>query len=111
MTVNVHSTFWVVATFVFSPVAFVGILVALFWLLAVGTKRSHERGTWMIAFLLPAWVLNLASEFVDRSAIAGKYWISLAISIAAGASQSGAWTDARHDRRQSILRRLARSVV
>jgi uncharacterized membrane protein YhaH (DUF805 family) len=83
-----HQTFWVVAPFVFIPVAFIGLLVALSWLLAVGTKRLHDRaksGTWMIAFLLPAWVLNLASEFVDGSAIAGEYWISLALSIAANA--------------------------
>ena len=83
-----HQTFWVVAPFVFIPVAIIGLLVALSWLLAVGTKRLHDRaksGTWMIAFLLPAWVLNLASEFVDDSAIAGEYWISLALSIAANA--------------------------
>jgi hypothetical protein len=30
-------------------------------------------------------VLNLASEFTDGSAIAGEYWISLALSIAANA--------------------------
>ena len=43
----------------------------------------------MIAFLLPAWVLNVSSEFVDESAIADKYWISLALLIAASAF--GVW--------------------
>jgi uncharacterized membrane protein YhaH (DUF805 family) len=83
-----HETFWVVAPFVFIPVAFIGLLVALFWLLAVGTKRLHDRtksGSWMIAFLLPERVLNISSEFVDQSAIADKYWISLALLIAASA--------------------------
>jgi uncharacterized membrane protein YhaH (DUF805 family) len=83
-----HETFWVVAPFVFIPVAFIGLLVALFWLLAVGSKRLHDRaksGSWMIAFLLPERVLNISSEFVDQSAIADKYWISLALLIAANA--------------------------
>jgi uncharacterized membrane protein YhaH (DUF805 family) len=82
-----HETFWDVAPFVLI-VAIIGLLVALYWLLAVGTKRLHDRaksGTWMIAFLLPAWVLNLSSEFVDQSAIAGKYWISFVLLTAANA--------------------------
>ncbi len=82
-----HETFGIVAPFALI-VALIGLLVALFWLLALGTKRLHDRaksGTWMIAFLLPAWVLNLSSEFVDESAIADKYWISLALLIAESA--------------------------
>jgi len=81
-------TFWIVAPFVFMPVAAIGMLVALFWLSAVTIKRLHDRaksGRWMIAFLLPAWVLHLSREFVDRSAIAGEHWISLALLIAANA--------------------------
>jgi uncharacterized membrane protein YhaH (DUF805 family) len=98
-----HPALWVVAPFVFIPFASI--------------KRLHDRaksGSWMIGFLLPAWVLNLASEFVDRSAIAGEYWISLALSIAANAFLVWglvAWTDVRHDRRQSIRRSSARSVA
>lgn len=79
-----HQTFWVVALFVFIPVALVSLLI----LLAVGTKRLHDRaksGTWMIAFLLPALVLNTASEFVDDSQLANKYWFSLGLTIAANA--------------------------
>ena len=82
-----HETSWAGAPFV-AVIALIGLLVALFSLSAVGTKRLHDRaksGAWMIAFLLPAWVLNISSEFVDQSAIAGKYWLSFALVIAANA--------------------------
>lgn len=69
-----HETLWTIAFVCGALLAIIGMLNAFAWLLAVGTKRLHDRaksGAWMLVFIVPYWGLEIASDALgDNRAIA-----------------------------------------
>ena len=71
---------WLVVPYLDILLAIVVVLIAWFWLLAVGTKRLHDRGksgAWMLVFMVPAIALMIASVVMDVQG-----WIATGLSIA-----------------------------